>query len=347
MSYQILHLSTGDKFLSSFISFINKNFDSEVHKFLLLNITSKNDPIENKNVFLADNSKRKVFIYYFLSIIHMHTSKKIILHGLFDFKIVLILFFMPWLLRKCHWIIWGGDLYIYKSNDKKYYWYLKEIFRRPIIKRFGFIITYIKGDYALAQKWYGAKGSYIECISYPSNLSPDPMPEPPSTSKINILVGNSGSASNNHEEVFLKLEKYKNHDVSIYVPLTYGDASYIEKIIKQGQNRFGDNFFPITEHMSNSEYQSFLNSIDIAAFNHPRQQGMGNIISLLGYGKKVFIRSDITSWEFFLSKDIFVFDVNELEISSLSNDLADMNKRNVQKYFSTFNFKKQLRVVLD
>ena len=38
--------------------------------------------------------------------------------------------------------------------------------------------------------------------------------------------------------------------------------------------------------MNNKDYIQFLNQIDIAVFNHNRQQAMGTIRSLLGMGKK-------------------------------------------------------------
>lgn len=43
---------------------------------------------------------------------------------------------------------------------------------------------------------------------------------------------------------------------------------------------------PIVDFMDFNEYINFLSTIDIAIFNHKRQQGMGNIITLLGMGKK-------------------------------------------------------------
>ena len=39
-----------------------------------------------------------------------------------------------------------------------------------------------------------------------------------------------------------------------------------------------------------SDYLKILGKIDIAIFNHERQQAVGNITSLLGLGKKVYIK---------------------------------------------------------
>ena len=48
---------------------------------------------------------------------------------------------------------------------------------------------------------------------------------PPKDEKqiINILIGNSATETNNHIEVLDLLSKFKNEDIKIYVPLSYGD----------------------------------------------------------------------------------------------------------------------------
>ena len=346
MKLAVLHLSTCDKFLPPFIKFIKENFDFTQHKFLLLSGMAENLLERDKNIFITKKTYISLIYYYLLTIIQMHRAKKIILHGLFDFRLVCILFCMPWLLKKCYWALWGGDLYIYKSSAKNFQWRLKEFFRRPVIKRVGYIISYIKGDFELAQKWYHSRAKYIECILYPSNLAPHIPSKPRDHKGIKILVGNSGSPSNNHLEFFEGLQQFKDEDILIFVPLTYGEKSYIHQVINDGKEKFGDKFIPITEHVSNSEYCSFLSTIDIAAFNHNRQQAMGNIISLLGLGKKVFINPHITSWAFFLSKNISVFNIKNFNITFIDQETSMNNIACVKKNFSEANYLKQLEAFI-
>ena len=47
---------------------------------------------------------------------------------------------------------------------------LRKLLRRPAIKRMGNFVTYIKGDYELAKKWYGCAGRWHECLLYTSNV---------------------------------------------------------------------------------------------------------------------------------------------------------------------------------
>ncbi|MGG5828339.1 TDP-N-acetylfucosamine:lipid II N-acetylfucosaminyltransferase [Aeromonas salmonicida] len=345
MSKKIVHIGHACTFMSPFIELVKNDFDFESHLFYLTLGTTKYKTFPSPNIKLA---KRTFFgrAKYYLGIsIKMHQAEKIMLHGLFDYKTITLLFFMPWLLKKCYWVIWGGDLYCYQLNEKSWGYRVKEFLRKKVIKKIGHLVTYIKGDYKLAQQWYGAQGQYHECFMYPSNLYqeytiPDKVHE-----GINIQVGNSADPSNNHLEVFKQLEKFRKHNVTIYVPLTYGSDIYADEIIKEGEKIFGNKFIALTEHVPFHQYLEFLGSVDIAIFNHKRQQAMGNTITLLGLGKKVYIRSDVTQWNFFKDHDITVYDVGNINIDMLDVESLMENRDKVRNVFSQEKYIKQLREV--
>jgi dTDP-N-acetylfucosamine:lipid II N-acetylfucosaminyltransferase len=208
------------------------------------------------------------------------------------------------------------------------------------------LITYIKGDYELAQKWYGATGTYYECFMYPSNLYKEYDIKPRAHDTINIQVGNSADPTNNHIEVFEKLAIYKHKNIKVYVPLSYGgNPEYAQKIISVGNDMFGDKFIAMTDFMSFDNYLDFLADIDIAVFNHNRQQAMGNAITLLGLGKKVYIRNDVTPWEMFEERGIKVLDVANIELSELDQATKQQNMEKVKEQFSKKYLIKQLETV--
>ena len=336
MSKKILHIARCDKFIPPFVLFIKENFNFHEHEFFIMGGASEVQLHHYKNVHLF----KKIFLsklkYYFQIFLLMNKTEKIIIHGLFDKKIIKILFFAPWLLKKCHWVIWGGDLYKYKINNLDWKWKLGEFFRRPVIKNMGYLITYIEGDIDLAKKWYGATGTYCECLAYTSNLYKDYNPIEENREVLNIQLGNSASPENHHLEALNKLLPYKAHNICIYVPLSYGSKKYAKEIIEKGTELFGNKIKFLTEMMPFDEYLIFLGAIDIAIFNHKRQQAMGNTISLLGLGKKVYLRKDTAQWNFFQKKNIATYDINEF---SLLNDMD--NEENVYKiksYFSESNY---------
>ena len=153
-------------------------------------------------------------------------------------------------------------------------------------------------------------------------------------SSLYILVGNSADPSNNHIESFEKLLPYKDEDIKIFVPLSYGDQSHAKQVIEIGKSWFGDKFVPITSFMVFDEYMKFLASVDVAIFNHKRQQAMGSTITLLGMGKTVYIRSDVAQWDIFKEKNITCFDVESFEGVKLSYEQSGINSISTLDYFN-------------
>jgi len=334
MQNKILHIMVLDKFLPPFIDFIIKHFDSRSHQFVFIGKPrydyglTKDHPIE----WISGKSK------YFILISAMYSAEKIILHGLWSERILQMLYLQPWLLKKCYWVMWGGDFYF----PEKHSWIKKQV-----IKRMGHFITYIKGDYELVQKWYGAKGAYHECFMYPSNLYKEYDIKPKEHSTINIQLGNSADPTNNHIEIFQNLTKCKDVNIQIFTPLSYGNEAYAKMVILKGKEHFGEKFIPLTEFMPLEKYLEFLSDIDIAIFAHKRQQAMGNIITLLGLGKKVYMRSDITPWELFKNIDVKVYDVENINVDTINDDVKQHNQNRIKEHFSKENYLRQLSQLLE
>lgn len=351
---KILHLCLLDKFIPPFIYFLEQEFDdfSSRHVFIV-----KGDrvryPIENYVNIIHCKAGRINRVFAFLKIaIYMHHADRIILHGLFDQDIVRLLTLMPWLAKKCYWVIWGGDLYAYNRNRSKIHEHINEFMRRLAIKRIGHLVTYIRGDYQLAVKWYGSIGKYHECLMYTSNTFDEIIAikngdKLATNETLSLLVGNSADPSNNHIEALEKLLPYRNQDINIFVPLSYGDEAHARYVEDIGRRWFGEKFFPLTEFMPFNDYIKLLGGIEIAIFNHNRQQAMGNTITLLGLGKKIFMRNDVSQWDFFRDLDIIVFDINDLNINKLDSACSSDNMYKVQKFFSKETLKNQLSSIFD
>lgn len=164
---------------------------------------------------------------------------------------------------------------------------------------------------------------------------------------IRVLVGNSADPENNHLETFAELSRIRG-DFTVHVPLAYGDAANRERVMRVGEELFGDRFMPILGMMPFGEYLAFLQSIDIAIFNHKRQQAMGNTISLLGMGKRVFIRSQTPQWDLFKEFGVTVSAVdNGIDLHLLSENLAEANKSTIATRFSLRVLSEQWERLLD
>jgi hypothetical protein len=334
------------KFIVAFIEFIKEHFDFDEHLFIITDGPSGDMTkiLQYENVIILDNNYNSKYNYLkYSSTIKPYAEKadKIILHAIFSDNKLCFLYFNQDLLSKSYWVIWGADLYVYNKPRTRLRDQMRHYIRTKVYSKIGHFITYIKSDYKLVQKWYSANGEYHECFMYPSNLYKECDIKSKAHSTINIQLGNSADPSNNHIEVLEKLIVYKDKDIKIYTPLSYGSQEYAKEVILKGKELFADKFIPLIEFIPFEKYLEFLSSMDIAIFAHKRQQAMGNIITLLGLGKKVYMRSDITPWQLFAGLDVKVFDVKNIEINSIDKQAQKQNQQRIKEYFSEENYLKQ------
>lgn len=127
----------------------------------------------------------------------------------------------------------------------------------------------------------------------------------------NILLGNSSSLTNNHLEALQLLSKQSLGTRKVITPLSYGSEEYGDKIILYGNRLLGDNFQPLTNFLHKEEYNTILLSCSVAIMNHLRQQALGNIISLLWFGTKVFLNEANPVYQYFSDINVKVFSIQK------------------------------------
>jgi hypothetical protein len=344
----ILHIWVPEKFTLPFIEFTSENFDIQCHRFFF---QPSGDELRgvDPNVFSGGGNgtlgidwfrceeQNPGLLQTLKLVLELYRSEKIIIHGLFLFKrLAQLLAHCPFLLGKTYWVMWGGDFYFPEHADRH---------KRTIIRKMGHLLTYIPGDVQYVRQHYGATGEHIECLMYPSNIfTPVSIPLKPATSR-RIQVGNSATATNHHEEVFGALTRFENASFEIICPLAYGDRQYRDRIISLGRRLFGDRFVPIKNAVPLDEYRELLASIDIAIFDHNRQQGMGNIITHLGLGHKVYLRSDQSPWGMFEALGIEVHDI--ADGIDLEYRPSEENQRLIASHFTREKLVQQWRGVFE
>lgn len=319
-----------DKFIPNFIEFVDKYFGRENHKYVLITSEKYEYGLKEEHdvEFLHTNDD------IFTTLVnYMNKAEKILLHGLWREKINIILEKNPSFLKKSFWIMWGGDFYFPEKQSE---------LQKYMIENVPYLVTGTKGEIDYVRNNYNAKGEHIEAFAYTSNLFKNIKSSPKIVDKTRILVGNSSTETNQHFEVFNKLEIYKNENIEIFVPLSYGDFKYGMQVMKVGYEIFGDKFKPIIDYMNEQDYYKFLSTIDIGIFNHNRQQGMGNIITLLGMGKKVYMNPEVTTYEMFIDKNIKVDSFKLFDLNILSPETVENNISLIKEYFSEDEFSKQL-----
>jgi hypothetical protein len=169
---------------------------------------------------------------------------------------------------------------------------------------------------------------------YPSNVYKAIGIPKKKDNTVHIQIGNSADPSNEHFEMLEMLKPYASDNIRIYAPLSYGDLEYARRVAEAGMSYFGNKFVPMLDYMSFDKYLQFLGDVDIAIFNHRRQQAMGNTITLLGLGKKVFMRNDVTPWKLFKSIGVELNCVSELNIIPMEEGVGLQNMEVIKSYFS-------------
>lgn len=270
------------------------------------------DKLKSRIVYPRNN------IQFFYSMLpDLRKSSRILFHQLPHGPALILWNLFPKLLSKVTWIIWGGDVYLYRLANESLSNKIYELLRKRIIKRIPRIASFAPGDYEIIKKIYGTNAQY-----YPS-MYPLPVDflhyagSPPSGKKsgeLQILAGNSGSPSNLHHEILSKLEPLKDSAIRIYCPLSYsGNPEYINSVEARGKHIFGGKFIPMNEMLDPDRYLDLLYGIDVAIMNHDRQQGLGNILPLLYFGKKVFMRSGTSSFEYLESIGCHLYDISSFD----------------------------------
>ncbi len=313
-----VHIMFNDFFNKPFVDFLNKNFDTKEHLVLCKRIFSNLPFPQGENVLE----------YKSLNFLNFDKCEKIFCHSLFDGKLINFLCKHKNLLQKTYWIMWGGDLYNASRNEKNDY----------VKRNVKGYIALIQGDELIAGQKYGEKPNWYAPYSTP--ISGKMLSSVKQTKKNNSLVIQiNNSADESTVEMLSTLSKYKDENIKIVTILSYGNLKFKEQIIEKGKDIFGDKFTYIDEYMKPLEYAEHLAKIDVLVLNQNRQQGVGNCTACAYLGKKIFIKSNVTSFSYLQNLGIKVFDTHKIkemnfdEFKSFDNIICEQNIKNIEFYY--------------
>ena len=350
---RVLHLIRYEKFTCDYINRINNLFNPKDHLFIVFGnkiYPNIRNVVAENTVYTSDFKSKGLCSFYIVK--EIIKSEKVILHALFFSKkyLNLLLILQPFSKSKYFWNIWGYDLYnMYweREEDVK-----KEKLRRKFIKNLR-AVGYIPGDYVFLKEHYQTEAKfYLASYSYDFFVPEIPQNENDKYT-INILLGNSATEECQYDEAIDLLSKYKDHPIKIKCILAYPQENieYINQVVSHGKAVFGDKFEALTEYMSYEDYTQMLSGIDIAIFNHNRQQALGNIASLLYLGKRVYINSKNACKGYFEDLGAVVYDLNDLSEKDIcknsGNDLMKKNREAIDVFFSDKNFKSRWETIFE
>jgi hypothetical protein len=193
------------------------------------------------------------------------------------------------------------------------------------ISRLNACATLISKEVALIAKKGNPKISQIP-FAMVSSLNDFVFDE--TVAKNKILVGNSADPATNQYEVLKKLSSIQVLD-EVIVPLSYGNADYKTELIKATKN-FHLKLNVLTDLLPKAEYYKLLSEVRVAIFPHKIQKAFGNIIALLYFGAKVFLRECNPIYYELNKIGVVVFPINsgltKNDLEALSPELANKNR---------------------
>lgn len=331
---KIVHFVYIDKFTIGYINFMKMKFPQHQHFFFVWPPKKNINLTHDASIYHIKSWKELYFNPEIKSILKV--ADKIIITGMFGIQSKLL--YMPsWFTQKTYIQFWGGDFYRFRKKK----WHLSKLKTWIFLKRCHGFINLIKEDRkSLYSVFPIEKKSFVAPVPSDPKQSIDYLHYPVSktSTSIRILVGNSATEANQHMEAYDILSKFKDEDIEIFSPLSYGSENYRDQVISYGKNIYGDKFHPLTQFMPLRDYVDFLSSIDIGIFNNDRQQALGNISALLALGKKVYIRNDTSMWDSLKEMGFRVANILEIprydlqKLVYISKDEIANNKKSYKHY---------------
>lgn len=316
--YKYIHVFSNDKFVIPFYEMLEEQFNIEEH-LLVLAYRIKDDYADilsfcykknekYQNILILDdvhgiidscnsNGKRLIpsemdcnQVFYSNSMKGIcKEARKIILHsaiwGIETKKFLYDL--IDDYSQKMEWICFGADA-LFEKNSFEVSQILRKIGYSYIPQS---LYKKVKADYEIS---YGmAVSLYYIYISKDLQYEDTIDNEKRMSQPVNILLGHSAFEFGNHKLGLDLLKKYKNENIQIYCPLSYGSAIYRNQVIQMGEKLFGSKFIPMTQFMKQCEYYRFLNTIDVALFPMVRLAAESTLQYLNAISTKIYMNKEI------------------------------------------------------
>ena len=323
--------------LKSFIMMLQIYFNLSEHYFLCRVPSEGGDgftTITNNVINFNDLGNGKIRKYFALEKMFKEADN-IVIHGFsFNIRWLTFLYLHRHYLKKAIWIIWGVDLYNYvrttgnpiKNKIINYIEYICRAACKTSVAIFPTDVNIFKKHFGNDKLVLQVPLSFNDVAFKEWDTLIQKRKEYLKNNKehmISIMVGHNAFAFNRHGEIILLLERFKEKNILLTLPLSYGNdygvikPNYtrdLQNLIKNLSMRDKARF--LTKLMPKSEYYQFLANLDIAILNAARQNGLGNIIPLLYMGKKIYLAKDNPLFYFFRENGFEIHDVQEIASST-------------------------------
>lgn len=362
--YTYIHLlpAGGSIFSIEFVKFFNLELALPGHLFVLYN-TQK---VECLSFF--DNIRYETKFSVLSLRLYAKQTQYIVLHGL-TLSPFELMGLEEYYLQKTIWCVWGNDLYHKKpvfTLTHSFYLDCIQMLKRPFslgyfiftkflwkvadqkVRKMNTIVPMFGPDGERIKRRFGDEtrliyaqypiGYYLEDLKKVKPLRKD--------GEIWIMIGHSGYPFLKHQKYLDLLYRYRDENIKIILPLSYGDRSYIERIAAYATSLFGDKIFVLKDNIEWLDYASLMKTIDIAILDYEHQSALGNIALLLLGGAKLYLAKSGVINQGLMKDGVETFDCGDVgvipfEAFCVKNKLQEQGMSYVRNSFDKEIIKKK------
>lgn len=204
------------------------------------------------------------------------------------------------------------------------------------LQRVDLFAPVLDSEFALVVNHFPLRAGYIDWNygSVEEDFNP-PFHVDQDHPRVHVLAGNSAYETNNHIELIDALRDHpKLATAKVYMPLSYGRAPYRDSVIAYGREVLGSALHPITEFMPLSSYNNLIAECGFVVMNHLRQQGLGNVLTALLAGSKVYLNPLNPLYDWLTAKGMHIGSTEDIDLVALSHEEQHHNQRLVKAHWS-------------
>lgn len=211
---------------------------------------------------------------------------------------------------KVAWVFWGGELYgqpdiansFLAPADKcinSIHELQKRLFGKPqppmafvpkeYYSRIDYCLTAMPVEYEFAKSYLNRPDMQYLWYNYYSIEETMGSVFDKQCHGSNIWIGNSATISCNYFDTILRLRKIEIGDREVIVPLSYGSPWLMNYVPRVYRRVLGDKFKPLMTYLPRDEYNEKMLSCSVMIQPHYLSQGVGNILTGLWLGMRVYI----------------------------------------------------------
>lgn len=365
---KLLHVHSDRKFISDSDRFASEFFDNEL--LILDTKNASNKEYHNKAVFFEPDPKNLNKI-----VAIVNTADILVIYNLDYFKSQIVTRVDKRV--KVIWRFFGTELYsrklhlylstksrsffkprLFKDQVKRifpFFFQNEKLFNRAV-RRSDAIVCVFKEEYEYLIRHWNHLPKFIP-------LSLDKLPytkeidfELEFPKKNTVVFGNSRSYYNNHLDILELLETCSlNKKINIKILFNYGAENAYTDMVREKATGI-EKATLIDSFMPPHEFNDYYGPVAAFVNNSYRQFSLGNIMSALHRGVKIYLNKKNPTYTWFKNEGLYIYEIGELKkdletgnIHLTKNEIAHNLKclRNLKDIYPNTDFHLQIMQLLD